>query len=363
MEGSLQNRAGSQPSCSYDAACRQHLRQPQSCRDTRQQLAGCSHVQVQCLHRRQDRRMRSWCSSSIVLVVLAATLLQPSHAFVLSGDEQDRAFEDMSMLARAGKLLTVAVSDAASAIGATKRKSTHVEKRTMLMPDRKVRTCKFTKRLTPTKLLLQTGTKCHALHQTLARLCQSRRIQDCTFHQTAAHHLADLAAAYRCCCFLQQMPKKGHGHGGIPGWFKGVVEGNAQPAAVLESNRRMLRRQKQHHHSVEDEWLKVCFSPTLLKDCRSQVCMQLAGGHTMAVSACVPVMLYRLCFLGAVNCLWQFQPCLTKSASCGLQICKRPVACIVDPFSFNAKSKRSVFLSATIIRGFATARSYRADKK
>ncbi|KAK9905658.1 hypothetical protein WJX75_004011 [Coccomyxa subellipsoidea] len=55
----------------------------------------------------------------------------------------------------------------------------------------------------------------------------------------------------------RKVPKKGHGHGGIPGWFKGVVEGNAQPAAVLESNRRMLRRQKQHHHSVEDEWLKV----------------------------------------------------------------------------------------------------------
>lgn len=139
MEGSLQDRVSSQPSCSYDAACRQQLRQPQSCRDTRQQLSGCSHVQVQCLNRRRDRRLRSWFSSSIVLVVLAATLSQPSHAFVLSGDAQDRAFEDMSMLARAGKLLTVAVSDAASAIGATKRKSIHVDKRTMLMSDKKVR--------------------------------------------------------------------------------------------------------------------------------------------------------------------------------------------------------------------------------
>ena len=47
-------------------------------------------------------------------------------------------------------------------------------------------------------------------------------------------------------------------HGGVPSWFKG--NGPAQEVSTplqLEGNRRMLRRQKAHHHSVEDEWLKV----------------------------------------------------------------------------------------------------------
>ncbi|EIE23771.1 SGNH hydrolase [Coccomyxa subellipsoidea C-169] len=126
----------------------------------------------------------------MLIVILAAALIQPSPAFVLSGDAQDRAFEDMSMLARAGKLLTVAVSDAASAIGATDRRSGASEKRPLIISDKKV-------------------------------------------------------------------AKKAHGHGGIPSWFKGAADVNAHPATVLEGNRRMLRRQKQHHHSVEDEWLKV----------------------------------------------------------------------------------------------------------
>ncbi|BDA47685.1 probable platelet-activating factor acetylhydrolase IB subunit beta [Coccomyxa sp. Obi] len=116
-------------------------------------------------------------------------MMHPSVAFTVAGDAQDRAFEDMSLLARAGKLITVAVSDAASAIGASKRKGA-VEQHTL--------------------------------------------------------RLANKAA-----------PKKAKGHGGIPGWFKGSVEGAVQPSALTEGNRRALRRQKQHHHSVEDEWLKV----------------------------------------------------------------------------------------------------------
>ena len=47
-------------------------------------------------------------------------------------------------------------------------------------------------------------------------------------------------------------------HGGVPSWFSRAA---ADPKphtgrSQLEGNRRMLRRQKQHHHSVEDEWLK-----------------------------------------------------------------------------------------------------------
>lgn len=49
-------------------------------------------------------------------------------------------------------------------------------------------------------------------------------------------------------------------HGGVPSWFTrtpSVSASKPQHALnQLEGNRRMLRRQKQHHHSVEDEWLK-----------------------------------------------------------------------------------------------------------
>ena len=139
MQESLHSRGGMQPSCSYDAASIEQRQQPQCCWDTRQHSLRCPRVQKQTLHRRQGRKSRSWCPPTMLILVLAATLIQPSPAFVLSGDAQDRAFEDMSMLARAGKLLTVAVSDAANAIGATDRRSGAPEKRPLIIPDKKVR--------------------------------------------------------------------------------------------------------------------------------------------------------------------------------------------------------------------------------
>jgi len=45
-------------------------------------------------------------------------------------------------------------------------------------------------------------------------------------------------------------------HGGIPSWFARKAADHTPHRQQLEGNRRMLRRQKQHHHSVEDEWLK-----------------------------------------------------------------------------------------------------------
>jgi hypothetical protein len=44
----------------------------------------------------------------------------------------------------------------------------------------------------------------------------------------------------------------------VPFWFKGNSGSSHETrAAALEGNRRMLRRQKAHHHSAEDEWLKL----------------------------------------------------------------------------------------------------------
>ena len=71
-------------------------------------------------------------------IIILAGLMQPSVAFTVAGDAQDRAFEDMSMLARAGKLITVAVSDAANVIGASKRKGL-VEQRTLRLASKAVR--------------------------------------------------------------------------------------------------------------------------------------------------------------------------------------------------------------------------------
>ena len=44
--------------------------------------------------------------------------------------------------------------------------------------------------------------------------------------------------------------------GGVPSWFTGASLERKTHSGQLQGNRRMLRRQKAHHHSVEDEWLK-----------------------------------------------------------------------------------------------------------
>ena len=53
--------------------------------------------------------------------------------------------------------------------------------------------------------------------------------------------------------------------GGLPSWFTGASGQRKAHSAQLQGNRRMLRRQKAHHHSVEDEWLKChrrCLPPS-----------------------------------------------------------------------------------------------------
>lgn len=54
---------------------------------------------------------------------------------------------------------------------------------------------------------------------------------------------------------LQVLGHRKAAKGGLPGWFKGSTSSeaaSAPAAAQPDSNRRMLRRQKQHsHHSIE----------------------------------------------------------------------------------------------------------------
>ena len=60
----------------------------------------------------------------LALLVALAITLQPTDARQFSGDAQDRAFEDLSILARAGKIVSVAVRDAALAITSKRRTPT-----------------------------------------------------------------------------------------------------------------------------------------------------------------------------------------------------------------------------------------------
>lgn len=87
---------------------------------SRSQHRVCSRRQ--CQHRINFNFM-------LIALLLAAFLCQPVTAVHLVGDAQDRAFEDLSILARAGKIITVAMSDAASAITAAKPSAPVAHKR------------------------------------------------------------------------------------------------------------------------------------------------------------------------------------------------------------------------------------------
>lgn len=62
------------------------------------------------------RRVGHWRSGLLGIVLLAAVLQPGCCAELESGDAQDRAFEDLTMLARAGQIITGAVADTAAAI-------------------------------------------------------------------------------------------------------------------------------------------------------------------------------------------------------------------------------------------------------
>lgn len=129
-----------QPSCSYDTACSEQIQRPPHGQERLLRSPQQTRIALHCSARRQNGLLNRRWPLAILIVMLVSTLLEPSAAFTLAGDAQDRAFEDVSMLARAGKLLNVAVSDAAKAIAATKtRRSATVEKRTLLMPEKQVR--------------------------------------------------------------------------------------------------------------------------------------------------------------------------------------------------------------------------------
>ena len=85
--------------------------------------------------------------------------------------------------------------------------------------------------------------------------CPTRTSQAQRSRQQASHQARlDRQALLQVTVLAGKKPS----HGGVPSWFSQAA---SDPKALngrsqLEGNRRMLRRQKQHHHSVEDEWLK-----------------------------------------------------------------------------------------------------------
>ena len=75
------------------------------------------------------------------------------------------------------------------------------------------------------------------------------------------------------CLLVQQVSlhaSKKPAAGGVPSWFTGASLARKTQSGQLQGNRRMLRRQKAHHHSVEDEWLK-CHRRCLLPASSSPV--------------------------------------------------------------------------------------------
>jgi hypothetical protein len=90
--------------------------------------------------RRLQRRLR--CASHLSMLTLASVvflLLHPGLCAPLAGDAQDRAFEDISVLARAGKLFTVAMSDTASVLESASKGTSSAGKRHMSKSGKYVR--------------------------------------------------------------------------------------------------------------------------------------------------------------------------------------------------------------------------------
>ena len=186
------------------------------------------------------RRAQQWRSGLLSLTVIAAVLRPGCCTHLKAGDAQDRAFEDLSMLARAGQIITDAMVDAASAISSG----------TQLPASGKAKHPKGSSnaQVLPEPLCLQH----HCSESRQRPTCSSFLLQYDGLPSRAGQAL----------CHARQDGKRGKkpAHGGVPFWFKGNDGRKAEAKSAtlhLEGNRRMLRRQKQHHHSAEDEWLKV----------------------------------------------------------------------------------------------------------
>ena len=116
-----------QPSCSYSRPCNKHA-----------QRSLCYWAATDCLQgcTRMRRVSRCWRSLVVTAIVLAA-MMHPSVALTATADTQDRAFKVVGVLGRAGNLITEAVSDAASAIGTSRRRHA-VERRTVRLASKEV---------------------------------------------------------------------------------------------------------------------------------------------------------------------------------------------------------------------------------
>lgn len=204
-----------------------------------------------CLPAPGRRRGQQWRSGLLRVALLAAVLQPGCCAQLKAGDAQDRAFEDLSMLARAGQVITDAMVDTAAAIGGGRSTPTSDSaKQAESGSDAQVLLGLFACRVPAVGRTVMTNA-CMQQHALLVFSLSALASQSNT--------LAGLDMVVLPCS--QQDGKRSKKHGGVPFWFKGSSGHKAEAAKSasvhLEGNRRMLRRQRQHHHSAEDEWLKV----------------------------------------------------------------------------------------------------------
>ena len=120
----MELRRPEEASCSTQSSCRpcsttQAPVTSQACHTTEQQQLQKPAAAAGSMPGPGRRRGRQQGRSALLGAVLVAAVLQSAAcAEVRMGDAQDRAFEDLSVLARAGQLITGAMVDAVTAISA-----------------------------------------------------------------------------------------------------------------------------------------------------------------------------------------------------------------------------------------------------
>ena len=115
-----------QPSCTSAGKSIPNMRQLEARRQHLQPPTSSPAAANSSWVGRRHQYHRRW-KAGLLVALLAAALLQPGCCAVPRGDAQDRAFEDLSILARAGKPLTAAVADTAPVISTPAAKEVPVE--------------------------------------------------------------------------------------------------------------------------------------------------------------------------------------------------------------------------------------------
>ena len=210
-----------------------------------------------CSRQTLGSRQKQRSSMSLRLLALALVLLVgQSEGASLRSNVLELEDDHESLLTRAKDLFTEAVHDAANAVKpAAKRWS-----------KQKVRMLKITGALVlsigSTLALVVLGVNLNCVHEQACFPVLFRSILSIVLQVICLQGTTPLwQGMLRDTDFIRVQQVSLHASkkpaaGGMPSWFTGTSLERKTHSGQLQGNRRMLRRQKAHHHSVEDEWLK-----------------------------------------------------------------------------------------------------------